>query len=166
MTRRLTAATALAFAAALALSGCGGQGGNGQGQGSSTPVPDAVTEVTNEPGTGQGFEGAADDVTNDTCQRSGDAWNVGGTVTNSAAEPRSYRIYVALLSSTETRAMQEVAVDTLQPGAKTDWSATIPVAEDNLSCVLRVERYGADGAPVSSEAPADTEAPAEGEGEG
>jgi hypothetical protein len=67
---------------------------------------------------------------------------VAGTVTNSSDGPASYRIYVSLLTAaTDTRALTQVDVAEVAPGATEEWSTDAAVAEDDLSCVLRVERY-------------------------
>lgn len=163
MTRRLTAAAAAAAFAALALAGCAGDGGP---DGEAIGEPTAVTEITDLPGSVENYEGALADATTTACERRGDAWSVAGTVANSAAEPRQYRIYVSLLKEGDTRGVQQVDVAELAPGASAEWSTSIPVAEDGLECVLRVERFapGAGAAPAATESPEATpgeEAPAE-----
>ncbi|MBI5161841.1 MAG: hypothetical protein HY996_10580 [Micrococcales bacterium] len=102
-----------------------------------------ITNVTNAPGSGAGLVGALADSTVKTCELSGDAWKVAGTVKNPTQAAAAYRIYVSLLDAKGgTRALQEVDVDAMA-GTTEDWSADIRTAEKGLSCVLRVERYAA-----------------------
>jgi PBP1b-binding outer membrane lipoprotein LpoB len=117
-----------------------------------TPTPTAsetapepgITDITDTPGSGEGLVGALADSAVETCERSGDAWKVAGTVTNSSDAAATYRIYVSLLNAaTDTRALTQVDVAEVAPGATEDWSTDVAVAEDDLSCVLRVERYAA-----------------------
>ena len=153
---------AASAAFALALSGCSGKADDSQSAANGTPVPEAVTEVQDMPGSVENYEGAATDVKTEQCERSGDVWKVGGTVTNSADASREYRIYVSLLSDTDTRALQQVDVPAIEAGASEKWSTEVPLAEDNLKCVLRVERFepgagGQDDTPATDDAtPAET----------
>lgn len=102
-----------------------------------------ITNVTNAPGSGAGLVGALADSTVKTCELSGGAWKVAGTVKNPTQGKASYRIYVSLLDAKGgTRALQEVDV-AAAAGATETWSAEIATAEKGLSCVLRVERYAA-----------------------
>jgi len=110
----------------------------------SAALEPGLTDVTDTPGSGEGLEGALSDTTTDSCARADDSWAVAGTVTNSTDADASYRIYVSLLNAAnDTRALVQVDVDALAAGETTDWSTDIPVAEDGLSCILRVERYAA-----------------------
>lgn len=103
-----------------------------------------ITDVQDTPGSGEGLTGALVDTTTTTCERGDEGWTVAGTVTNPAEGAVNYRIYVSLLTEDQdTRALQQVNVDGVEPGATADWSASIPLEEDDLSCVLRVERYDA-----------------------
>lgn len=147
MNRRPLPALIAGLALSAALAGCAGGGGTSPTSAADqTRPPEAVTQVTNMPGSVQGYEGAAADATTTACERSGDGWRIAGTVTNSAAEPREYRIYASLLNGGDTRGLQEIQVPVVEPGATADWEATIPVAEDGLQCVLRVERFAPAGA--------------------
>lgn len=112
----------------------------------ATPAaePPSVTDVIDTPGSGEGLVGALADSTVSSCALAEGAWKVDGTVTNPTEEPASYRIYVSLLTASgETRALQQVNVDKVDAAATSDWTASLPVADDGLSCVLRVERYSA-----------------------
>lgn len=101
-----------------------------------------ITDIEDTPGSGENLEGALADSKVATCERDGDEWKVAGTVTNPTDTKAKYRIYVSLLSGTnDTRALVQVDVEDVEPEATEDWDVDIPVAEDELSCVLRVERY-------------------------
>ncbi|WP_066082028.1 hypothetical protein [Pseudoclavibacter albus] len=169
--RKRMALIAASAAFALALSGCSGKADDSQSAANGTPAPDPVTEVQDMPGTASNYEGAATDVKTEQCERAGDVWKIGGTVTNSAEASREYRIYVSLLSDTDTRALQQVDVKAIEAGASEKWSTEIPLAEDNLKCVLRVERFE-PGAAGEGDKPADgeetpaEETPAEGDNQG
>jgi hypothetical protein len=107
----------------------------------TAPAP-GITDITDTPGSGENLVGALSDSAVTTCERSDDSWKVAGTVTNSSDGPASYRIYVSLLTAaTDTRALTQVDVAEVAPGATEEWSTDAAVAEDDLSCVLRVERY-------------------------
>jgi hypothetical protein len=140
--RLLVAGLGAAFLAA-SLAGCT--------TGTSTPEPTptssasltpGLTDIEDTPGSGANLEGALADNTMGSCERDGDEWVVSGTITNSTDKTADYRIYVSLLnSSNDTRALVQVDVDGVAVDASEDWDTSIPVAEDGLSCVLRVERY-------------------------
>ncbi|MEV8252836.1 hypothetical protein AB0O95_02600 [Rhodoglobus sp. NPDC076762] len=143
---RLTA-TAVPFAIlALTLAGCTNDGTDVQPEptesSAATEQTPGVTDITDAPGTGENLQGALTDSTVNECKRAGDEWTVSGVVTNSTDANATYRIYVSLLNgANDTRALTQVDVAATEPGATTDWATVIPVAEDELTCVLRVERY-------------------------
>ncbi|MET0296460.1 MAG: hypothetical protein ABW024_03600 [Microbacterium sp.] len=144
-TRSLALAAALLIAGG-ALAGC--TGGDPEPTPTSTATDAAaepgVTDITDAPGSGEGLTGALADTTTDTCEKSGDGWSVVGTVTNSSDAAADYRIYVSLLNgANDTRGLQQVNVTAVEPGATNDWESSIAVADDDLTCVLRVERYPA-----------------------
>ena len=138
-------------AGALALTGCAG----GVPAPTETVKAEAVTEITDMPGTVEGYEGAASDASTTSCERAGDVWNVTGTVTNSAEAARDYRIYVSLLGGNDTRGLTQVNLQAVAAGATAEWSTSLAVAEDGLTCVLRVERFApAQPAPDGATPPA------------
>jgi hypothetical protein len=143
---RLTATAVPVAILALALAGCTNNGTDAQPEPTESSAAaeqtPGITDITDAPGTGENLQGALADSTVDECKRAGDEWTVSGSVTNSTAASVTYRIYVSLLNgANDTRALTQVDVEATEPGATTEWSTTIPVAEDELSCVLRVERY-------------------------
>lgn len=151
--RTMTAAIiSTAIAAALALAGCTG-GGDAP---SPSPTPTAsgspsdspgVVDVTDTPGggtdgAGGGFTGALADAPVTSCELQDGAWNVAGTATNPTEGAVTYRIYVSLLNGGgDTRALQQVDVPEVAAGETAEWQTSVPIDEDGLNCVLRVERY-------------------------
>jgi hypothetical protein len=133
-----------------------------------TPTPTAteqteagITEITDTPGSGEELVGALADTQVTTCELADGQWNVAGTATNSSDAPATYRIYVSLLTAGgDTRSLTQVNVDPLDPGAEAEWSTTVALDEEDLNCVLRVERYA-----VAAEQPAPEET-TDSEGEG
>lgn len=139
--------------AAIAVSTLAGCTGSVDKVGPHTPKPSAsasasadakpgVTDITDTPGSGEDLVGALADSKITTCALTDGKWKVAGTVTNPSTDTAKYRIYVSLLSgSGATRALQQVDVNGVKAGATTDWDTVIPVSDDGLNCVLRVERY-------------------------
>jgi len=152
--RRRTAGLVLPLAVLALVVGC--TGGDPEPDPSVSPSPSAseeqapgVTDITDTPGAGTdgaggGFTGALADAPFTTCERDGDAWRVAGTATNPTEGVVDYRIYVSLLDGAAgTRALQQVDVADVPAGETSEWETEVPVAEDGLNCVLRVERYAA-----------------------
>ncbi|WP_314645785.1 hypothetical protein [uncultured Microbacterium sp.] len=147
MTRRMLGAGLALVLGVAGLSAC-----TGDAKPDPTPTPTAteasagVTDITDAPGSGEGLVGALADTTVETCEQGDGAWDVAGTVTNSSEAAASYRIYVSLLTAGgETRALSQVDVEPIDAGAETEWSTSIDLDEEDLSCVLRVERYAVEG---------------------
>ncbi|MGN6409534.1 MAG: hypothetical protein ACTHMH_14385 [Curtobacterium sp.] len=140
---------ALAGVAALGvgLAGCSGDDPDGKPSASSTAAATerpAITDVETPAGGTGDYVGAKSDVQVTSCKRSGSSWSVAGTVKNPEKTSQGYRIYVSLLKGqSDTRAVQEVDVDTVGAGTSKDWDTTIDTSESGLSCVLRVERFAA-----------------------
>ncbi|PJJ73530.1 hypothetical protein CLV46_3123 [Diaminobutyricimonas aerilata] len=144
----LAVATALT-ALALVLTGC-----TASGTEKPKPTPSAteteqaeapgITEVTDPPGTGENLVGALSDTAVTSCELADGTWNVVGTVTNPTDAPADYRIYVSLLNpESDTRALKQVDVPGVEAGATADWQTSVELADEGLTCVLRVERYTA-----------------------
>lgn len=134
---RLMGATA-ALVAVLALAACTG---NGNVTPTPTSAPTDVTDVTDQPGSVDGWVGALEDADIATCARQGDEWVAAGTVTNPVDDAQSYRLYVSLIDGSETRGLIQVDVPDVAAGASGDWKAAFPLPGDNFKCVLRVERF-------------------------
>ena len=102
---------------------------------------ETVTEVTVEPGTATGYEGARADVTDLRCERDGERWTVAGTVRNPPARPAAYRISPSFLAEdNDTRGLVQTDVSDLGPDEQQEWAGELEIGGDDLSCVLRVER--------------------------
>jgi hypothetical protein len=110
--------------------------------GETTTVPVAVVDVKTQPGTAtDGFEGAANDISDRRCESSEGTWTVSGTVTNSTAVPANYRIYTSFVDAAgATPGLLEIDVDNVAPGASAEWSGSLAIGLDDLKCVPRVER--------------------------
>ncbi len=148
--RRALAFAGLAVVGALVLAGCTPSEPEPSESPSASPSASAeaspgITDVTDAPGSGEGFVGALADTPVETCEPADGGWRVAGTVTNPTEDPVDYRIYVSLLGAdgADTRALTQVDVDGVEPATPTEWSTDIPLDEQGLACVLRVERYPA-----------------------
>lgn len=147
-----------ALTAVLVIGALAGCTGGDQPAKTSTPKPTKSASAAADPGItqiehpagsgtdgkGGGIVGAKDDTKVTACEPSGDAWKVAGTVTNSSDAAADYRLYVSLLNkSNDTRALVEVDVNGVAAGAKKSWSKDIGTKDENLTCVIRTERYAA-----------------------
>jgi hypothetical protein len=145
-TRRMLGAGLAVLIGITALSACTGEAEPAPTPTETQAPESGITDITDAPGSGEGLVGALADTTVDTCELGDGEWNVDGTVTNSSDASASYRIYVSLLNEGgETRSLTQVDVPAIDAGAETEWSTTVALDEEDLSCVLRVERYGAYG---------------------
>ena len=109
---------------------------------SETTAPLAVTNVSVQPGlSDDGFVGAASDVTTKHCMKVDAGWEADGTVKNSSGANATYRIYVAFnkKDTTDTLALAQTDVSVAN-GKSATWTAAGTVGDDDLVCVLRVER--------------------------
>lgn len=153
---RILTATIVASLAMLSLAACTdtddstpSSSASASASPSTSAVPDSVTDITDTPGAGSdgeggGFEGALSDYAPTGCSLVDGAWIVEGTLTNSTDAAADYRVYISLLNgSGETRALQQADVDGVEPGATAEVSLSIPLDEDGLNCVPRIERYTA-----------------------
>jgi pyruvate/2-oxoglutarate dehydrogenase complex dihydrolipoamide acyltransferase (E2) component len=107
----------------------------------AAPKP-AVGKVDVPPGQStDDFEGAASDVTTETCKLDGDQWTIDGSVTNKSGSDASYRIYVAMNKKGTTETVALIQVNASVANDKTEkWSTAAAVTDTDLVCVLRVER--------------------------
>lgn len=138
------AASLLAIGAlTVGLAGCVN---NAEPAPTQTTADAAVTEITDQPGTTDGYVGARDDVEIEACEKDGESWVARGTVVNPTDAAQDYRIYVSWLDGSDTRGLVQVDVDAVAAGASGEWSASAALPDDDLECVLRVERFADDGA--------------------
>lgn len=118
--------------------------GNGDASSSTEAKPPADINVNVQPGTGEGYVGARTDVTAESCTREGDAWVTSGTVRNPTDQPADYRVYTSFNDDAgDLRALVQSDVSGVAPGADGEWRGTATAPEENLTCILRVERVTA-----------------------
>lgn len=130
-------------ALALLLTACtGGADKNGDGSDAENGTGNgSVVEVTETPGTAEGYTGALEDAEQTRCEASGDAWVSEGTLTNPTETAQSYRVYVSFMSKNDTRGLVQADVAEIAPGESAPWAAEAALTDDALECVLRVERF-------------------------
>ncbi|MFT4051269.1 MAG: hypothetical protein QM677_03355 [Microbacterium sp.] len=109
--------------------------------GVSSTAQEDVSEITDQPGSVEGYVGALGDAEVVTCAREGGDWVVAGTVTNPLDEVQSYRIYVTVRDDDDTRGIIQVDVPDVEGEASAEWTASFPLDDESLECVLRVERF-------------------------
>jgi len=135
----------LVMVGALSLAACSDESNTSDPVGADTVVSTPTTaadilDTIHAPATGD-FVGALVDITNDTCERVSEGWHVTGEATNPTAAAVDYRVYISLINgATTTRALVETEILSVAPGAVGAFDTVIAMPEDNLRCVLRVER--------------------------
>lgn len=123
---------------ALSLAACGGEPDDGDGETS-------YVDITDQQGGVEGFVGASDDAVTERCESGGDGWVSAGTVTNLTDDEQSYRLYVAFNDNRDTRGLVQIDIESVPAGATESWETTAPIRGEDLSCVLRVERFDPQG---------------------
>ncbi|MPV51391.1 MULTISPECIES: hypothetical protein [unclassified Pseudactinotalea] len=103
--------------------------------------PDTVVDLEEQPGSQEGYVGALGDAELATCATRDGALEVTGDVTNPQKEAQSYRIYVSAMQGSDTRGLTQVDVSAVGPGETASWEARLDLTDDDLTCVLRVERF-------------------------
>lgn len=147
MTRRHVAWIVIP-ALALTLTACTGSEGEAalEGQGgeqNETPnsTTDTLVEVTDTPGSVDGFVGAIDDAEIVTCESQSGVWVGEGTVTNPTDTAQNYRVYVSFNHKGNTRGLVQVDVENVAAGEQATWATEAALLGAGLECVLRVERF-------------------------
>ena len=123
---------------ALSLAACAGEAASGDADVASE---ESFVDISDHQGSVDGFVGALDDAEVDQCEATTDGWISAGTVANPTDSVQSYRLYVAFNDNQDTRGLVQVDLDEVPGGASENWEAQAPVSGDNLTCVLRVERF-------------------------
>jgi hypothetical protein len=140
------------------ITGCSTSGTPASSEGEEERTP-SVREFSDHPGVADdGWVGALGDVSDLECAGDGSAWGAQGLVTNPTDGEADYRIYVVFLEdSGDTRGIVQADVEGVSPGESRPWDAESVISgEDDLRCVLRVERVGDDaGDSGSTDAGAD-----------
>ena len=107
---------------------------------STTTTVGDLTDVLHNPASGD-FVGALEDVTQQRCDQQADGWRVTGKATNPTSDVVDYRIYVSLLNGeSTTRALVETELLAVATNDDAAFEVLIPIPDDDLHCVLRVER--------------------------
>jgi hypothetical protein len=139
--------TSTLFLSIVALAACSAAGSSVGSEAADEDRSRAATiDVDVRPGTAEdGFAGARIDVTEEECEQGdGGAWQARGLVTNPTDADADYRIYVSFLDGADdTRGLAQTDVNGLAPQETQEWEAELELpVEDDLRCVLRVERVG------------------------
>lgn len=110
-------------------------------------APESHVDIEDTPGSLEGFVGALADADVTSFEPRDGEWLAEGTVTNPTESTVLYRIYVSAMGEggTTTRGVVQVDVPDVPAGGSASWSAGLPIDDDGLSVVLRVERAAAEG---------------------
>lgn len=136
--RLLTGAVVLT--AAFALVSCTGAD-DADSDGATSETVDSYVEITDQQGSVDGYVGALEDSEVERCEASGEGWVGEGTVTNPEDASQSYRIYLTFNDKRDTKALVQIDLPSVAAGETEEWSGKAPVSGDDLTCVLRVERF-------------------------
>lgn len=139
MKRRVVGAVALAVLTTLAA--CGSSDDSSDENVDPTSGNTQVVDVTDQPGSVDGYVGALDDAEIKTCSVTGDGLDVAGTVTNPEQDAQDYRIYVSALDGGDTVGLVQVDVTDVEGGETAEWETSMDLDQAELDCVLRVERF-------------------------
>lgn len=125
---------------ALSLAACTGEATGGD---AGTPTETSHVDITDQQGSVEGFVGALEDSDINRCESANDGWVSEGTVTNPTDSEQNYRIYVAFNENRDTHGLVQIDLTSVPPGSSENWKAEAPIPGDDLTCVLRVERFTA-----------------------
>lgn len=110
----------------------------------AVPSDEVYLDAPDPQGSIDGFVGAAGDVSDDECELTDFGWIGSGRVDNPTEDTVGYRIYVAFLDATgDTAGLVQTDVDEVASGEGADYEVVMPAHTDadDLTCVLRVERF-------------------------
>lgn len=127
--------------AALALTACGSAEDDAQ---SSEAENQKVIEIADQPGSVEDYAGAVEDAELDTCAADGDGLDIAGTVTNPESDTEDYRLYVSAMTDGDTVGLVQVDVADVAGGETAEWESQMDLAQEDIDCVLRVERFAAE----------------------
>lgn len=127
--------------AALALSACGSAEDDAQ---SPESEQQKVIEITDQPGSVEDYVGAVEDAEVDTCSAGGNGLDVAGTVTNPESVAHDYRLYVSAMADGDTVGLVQVDVGDVAGGETAEWEVQMELTQEDIDCVLRVERLPAE----------------------
>lgn len=129
--------------ASVALAACGSSDDEGP-QGSEDQDDQKVIEVSDQPGSVEDYVGAKEDAEVETCDASSDGLEVAGTITNPESDAQDYRIFVSAMSAGDTAGLVQVVVANVAGGETAEWETQMDLTQEDLDCVLRVERFSAE----------------------
>lgn len=141
--QRSIASTAI-LVASLALAACGSGDDEADQESSATEGDQKVIEVADQPGSVEDYVGAMEDAEVETCDAGGDGLDVAGTVTNPESDTQDYRIFVSAMTADDTVGLVQVDVADVAGGETAEWETQMDLTQENLDCVLRVERFSAE----------------------
>lgn len=122
----------------ITLAGC-------TGDGKAAGKADGPISVSTPAGGDGEYVGARGDVQLLSCQGSASGGTATGDVTNPEDKKQDYRIYVSAIADGTTLAVTQVDVSGVAPDGTTGWEAELGTVDDDITCVLRVERTSTAG---------------------
>lgn len=136
--RRSGAGVVVGLGLLLGVTSCGG----GTNRSDSTgEAAETVLDVRDPQGSVDGYEGALEDTALSVCGLEDGRFRAEGELTNPTGESRAYRIYVSVMDGDDTRAIVQVDVPAIEPGASRGWGTDVDLDADGHDCWLRVERF-------------------------
>lgn len=138
--RSMAGAAALVVAVALTACGPSDEADNAE----SSQADKKVIELNDQPGSVEDYTGALDDVELDTCSAGAGGLQVAGTVTNPESSTQDYRIYISAMAGDDTVGLVQVDVTNVAGGETAEWDNLLDLTQEDLECVLRVERFSAE----------------------
>jgi hypothetical protein len=144
--RRRRAHAAAVLAVAVLLGACSGDEADDDEVAAAERTSSTI-EVSVPPGSAEdGYAGARSDVTDLACESDDGRWQATGQVSNPTDAEVDYRIYVSFLDpEDESRGLVQTDVEGVPGGEAEEWAAELDLSEEDLRCVLRVERAAVDG---------------------
>lgn len=65
-------------------------------------------------------------------------------MTNPESDTQDYRLYVSAMTDGDTVGLVQVDVADVAGGETAEWEAQMDLAQEDINCVLRVERFAAE----------------------
>lgn len=65
-------------------------------------------------------------------------------MTNPESETQDYRLYISAMTDGDTVGLVQVDVADVAGGETADWESQMDLAQEDIDCVLRVERFAAE----------------------
>jgi len=135
---------AVILAVSVALTACGSSNEIGNDDGAASQADKKVIELTDQPGSVEDYTGALEDAELETCSHGAGGLEVAGTVSNPETSAQDYRIYISAMAGDDTVGLVQVDVDNVAGGDTAEWDNLLDLTQEDLECVLRVERFSAE----------------------